>query len=247
MSSAGPVPVVDFDGIGMTYPGPPPVVALTRCSMRIDRGEYVAIMGKSGSGKSTLLNIVGLLDRPTAGVYRLAGQDTSGLAEVERTALRGREIGFVFQSFHLLPYRAAFENVELALMYGGAPRARRRQVAVEALDMVGLGHRLYALPPTLSGGERQRVAIARALVTKPQLLLCDEPTGNLDSATAAEVLALIGDLHARGQTIVMITHDSAVAASAGRVLSLSDGQLSSPPRPMPSSAKASWHAADPRP
>jgi putative ABC transport system ATP-binding protein len=226
VTSPAGVPVVDFDQVGMTYPGPPPVPALTGCTMRIWPGEHVAVMGKSGSGKSTLLNIAGLLDRHTAGTYRFDGQDTSGLREAERTALRGQRIGFVFQTFHLLPYRAACENVELALLYGGAPRGMRRRIAAEALEMVGLGHRLLAMPPTLSGGERQRVAIARALVTRPRLLLCDEPTGNLDSVTAEGVLALIGDLNASGQTIVMITHDPSVAARAGRVLSLADGVLS---------------------
>jgi putative ABC transport system ATP-binding protein len=219
------VPVIDFTGVGMTYPGPPPVSALHQCSIQVMPGEFLAIRGKSGSGKSTFLNIAGLLDRPTAGTYRFDGVDTSELGEVARTALRGSSIGFVFQSFHLLPYRAACENVELALMYNGTPRGLRRHQAAEALGQVGLGHRLLALPTTMSGGERQRVAIARALVNRPRLLLCDEPTGNLDTATASSVLDMIDELHAGGQTVVMITHDEAVAARAGRRLTLADGML----------------------
>jgi len=225
MTGQPATPVIDFDGVGMIYPGPPPVPALRRCTIKVYPGEFLAIQGKSGSGKSTFLNIAGLLDRPTAGVYRFDGVDTSGLGEAARTALRGSSIGFVFQAFHLMPYRAACENVELALMYNGTPRAQRRERATQALSRVGLGHRLLALPTTMSGGERQRVAIARALAIVPRLLLCDEPTGNLDTGTAAEVLDIISELHAGGQTVVVITHDKSIAARAGRVLTLTDGRL----------------------
>jgi putative ABC transport system ATP-binding protein len=189
-------------------------------------GEVVCVIGPSGSGKSTFLNITGLLDRPSTGTYELDGIDVGGLRERERTALRGRRIGFVFQSFHLLPHRSAVENVALAQVYvSRAGRAERDAVAVRALRRVGLGHRLGAQPTTMSGGERQRVAIARALVNRPSLLLCDEPTGNLDSVTAGEVLDLLDELHAEGLTIVVITHDPAVAARTGRTLAIRDGRV----------------------
>jgi putative ABC transport system ATP-binding protein len=220
-----PRPVIEFDRVGKTYPGPPPVHALRDASLQVLAGEHVAIRGRSGSGKSTMMNIAGLLDRPTAGTFRFDGIDVSQLSERTRTALRGSSIGFVFQAFHLLPHRAAFENVELALLYSGVARPARRGRAIEALSRVGLAHRVHALPSRMSGGERQRVAIARALVNRPSLLLCDEPTGNLDSATAAEVLDVIGELHAAGQTVIVITHDDAVASRAGRVLRLADGRL----------------------
>ena len=223
------VPVIELTAVEMRYAGPPPLQALRDCSVRIWPGEYVAIQGKSGSGKTTLLNIVGLLDRPTGGSYRLTGIDTSDLREVRRTALRAVFIGFVFQAFHLLPHRTALENVELALMYNGAPRSARTLQAAEALAAVGLAGRMSALPTMMSGGERQRVAVARALVNRPKLLLCDEPTGNLDSATADEIMKIIGSLNAAGQTIVLITHDQAVAARAGRILTISDGVLSENP------------------
>jgi len=218
-------PVVRLSGAALTYPGPPPVPALRPTDLVIEQGEYVAVVGPSGSGKSTLLNVLGLLDRPTAGRYELDGWDTGALSEVDRTALRGRRIGFVFQAFHLLPYRSAVENVALGQLYCGVPRRDREKAAVEALKRVGLGHRLHARPTTLSGGERQRVAIARALVGGPSLLLCDEPTGNLDSATSAAVLDLIGELHADGLTVVTITHDLTAAARAQRILHMRDGVL----------------------
>ncbi len=218
--------VVRFTGIGLTYPGPPPVTALRPCDLTIYQGEYVAITGPSGSGKSTFLNIVGLLDRPTEGSYELNGKDTSRLTEAQRTELRARHIGFVFQSFHVLPYRTATENVMMAQLYQGVAAKKRREAALHALDRVGLAHRLKALPGHMSGGERQRVAIARALAAKPSLLLCDEPTGNLDSATAASVLDLIDQLHADGITVLIITHDEAVARRAHRVISICDGNLS---------------------
>lgn len=220
-----PPPVIDFRGIGLTYPGPPPVTALARCDLTVERGEFLTVVGPSGSGKSTFLNVVGLLDAPTAGVYRLDGIDTGGLADRDRTALRGRRIGFVFQSFHLLPHRSALENVMLAMVYTAQPRAERKERAAAALESVGLGHRLGAVPGRLSGGERQRVAIARALVGRPSLLLCDEPTGNLDSANAASVLDLLDELHADGMTVVVITHDPGVAARGQRSVTIRDGRL----------------------
>jgi putative ABC transport system ATP-binding protein len=218
-------PVIELRGLTRTYPGSPPVAALRPADLVIEEGDYVAVTGPSGSGKSTLLHLLGLLDSPTQGRYLLDGLDTSQLKDKERSALRGRRVGFVFQSFHLLPYRSALENVELAELYNRTPRAGRLPAAVEALDKVGLGHRLNALPTTLSGGECQRVAIARALVNRPSLLLCDEPTGNLDSGNAAALMELLDELNAAGFTIVVITHDQAVAAHAGRTIAISDGVL----------------------
>ncbi|BBH71276.1 peptide ABC transporter ATP-binding protein [Actinoplanes sp. OR16] len=218
-------PVLDLDRVSRVYPGPPAVAALREATLRVERGDYLAIVGPSGSGKSTLLNLLGLLDRPSSGVYRLDGVDVSGLAERERTALRGGRIGFVFQSFHLLPHRTAVENVMLAQVYNGRPRRRRRPDALAALSRVEVGHRAYALPTTMSGGERQRVAIARALVNEPAILLCDEPTGNLDSATSLRLLGLFDELHAAGLTIVVITHDATVAERARRVVRIVDGRM----------------------
>ncbi|HEX8628790.1 MAG TPA: ABC transporter ATP-binding protein [Catenuloplanes sp.] len=228
--------MISFRGVALTYPGPPPVPALWPADLRVDVGEYVSVVGPSGSGKSTFLNIAGLLDRPTEGVYELDGTDTSRLAEAERTALRARKIGFVFQSFHLLPYRTAAENVALAQMYVGVPHASRRRAAAEVLERVGLGARSHALPTTLSGGERQRVAIARALVNRPRLLLCDEPTGNLDSTTAATVLGILDELHGLGLTIIVITHDSMVAGRADRTVTIRDGWLRSGSKRSPDDA-----------
>ena len=200
--------------------------ALRAANLVIEAGDYVAVTGPSGSGKSTLLHLLGLLDSPTAGSYLLDGLDTSALNDKDRSALRGQRIGFVFQAFHLLPYRTALENVMLAELYNSTPRGSRLHAAVDALHAVGLGHRLDALPTTLSGGECQRVAIARALVNKPSLVLCDEPTGNLDSRNAATLMELLDRLNADGFTIVVITHDPGVAAHAGRTIAISDGVLS---------------------
>jgi putative ABC transport system ATP-binding protein len=219
-------PVIELRGLARTYPGPPPVPALRPASLVIEAGDYVAVTGPSGSGKSTLLHLLGLLDAPTAGSYLLDGLDTSALSDGDRSALRGRRIGFVFQAFHLLPYRTVLENVQLAQLYNQTPRAGRSPAAAAALEAVGMGSRLGALPTTLSGGESQRVAIARALVNQPSLLLCDEPTGNLDSRNAAALMGLLDQLNAGGFTIVVITHDGAVAAHAGRAVTISDGQLS---------------------
>lgn len=228
---AGVPPVVELRGAGLTYPGTPPVEALKSCDLVVGRGEFLTVVGPSGAGKSTFLNIVGLLDVPTSGSYLLDGVDTGALRDADRTALRAQRIGFVFQAFHLLPHRTAWENVALALVYRGSGRAERRARAREALDRVGLGHRADALPTTLSGGERQRVAIARALVGAPSLLLCDEPTGNLDSATAESILELVDELHRDGMTVVVITHDPAVAARGDRTVAIRDGALSELVRP----------------
>jgi putative ABC transport system ATP-binding protein len=218
-------PVIELDGLARTYPGPPPVCALRPAHLLIEEGDYVAVTGPSGSGKSTLLHLLGLLDTPTGGRYLLDGLDTSALNDRDRSALRGRRIGVVFQAFHLLAYRTALENVLLAQLYNNTPRGARVAAAIDALEEVGLGHRLDALPTTLSGGECQRVAIARALVNQPALVLCDEPTGNLDSANAAALMTVLDQLNAAGYTIVVITHDPAVAAHAARTVAISDGVL----------------------
>jgi putative ABC transport system ATP-binding protein len=219
--------------VGRVYPGPPPVTALHSVDLSIEPGDYVAIVGPSGSGKSTLLNVLGLLDRPTSGRFELDGLDVAGRTDAQRTALRAGRIGFIFQAFHLLPYRTSVENVALALLYAGTRRRERDRLAAEALDRVGLAHRRRSCPAEMSGGERQRVAIARALVTRPSLLLCDEPTGNLDSATAATVLDLIAGLHGEGMTVAMITHDPAVAARAARSVTIKDGQVYATSRAAP--------------
>jgi len=221
-------PVIELQAMARTYPGPPPVPALRPADLVIEEGDYVAVTGASGSGKSTLLHLLGLLDTPTSGRYLLDGLDTSALGDKDRSALRGRRIGIVFQAFHLLPYRTALENVLLAELYNQTPRGARGRAAAGALGAVGLGHRLDALPTTLSGGECQRVAIARALVNTPALVLCDEPTGNLDSANAAALMDLLDQLNGAGYTIVVITHDPAVAAHASRTIAISDGVLSEP-------------------
>ncbi|MEU1481381.1 ABC transporter ATP-binding protein [Streptomyces sp. NPDC001668] len=219
-------PVLEFRDAGLTYPGPPPVQALKPCELTVAQGEYVTVVGPSGSGKSTFLNIAGLLDAPTEGRFLLDGIDTAALTDADRTSLRGRRIGFVFQSFHLLPHRSARENVMLAMVYNSSPRGGRSGRAGEALERVGLSHRADALPTRLSGGERQRVAIARALVARPSLLLCDEPTGNLDTVTAESVLRLLDELHRDGMTLLVITHDPEVAARGRRTVAIRDGVLS---------------------
>jgi putative ABC transport system ATP-binding protein len=218
-------PAVRLSGVAKTYPGIVEVRALHPTDLCIDQGEFLAVVGPSGSGKSTLLNVIGLLDRPSAGRYEFCGADVSTLRERERTALRGRRIGFVFQSFHLLAHRTATENVALAQLYVTTDRKARSADAVQALRTVGLGHRLDALPPTMSGGERQRVAIARALVNRPDVVLCDEPTGNLDSRTSAYVMTLLEELNASGLTVIVITHDLAVAERAKRVITIRDGRI----------------------
>ena len=224
-SASGSDVVLDLDGISRTYPGPPALTALHPCDLRVWAGELVSVVGPSGSGKSTLLNLLGLIDRPSTGEYRLNGVRTSGLTEAQRAAIRGAWIGFVFQSFHLLSHRTAVENVALGLLYAGTNHKESLKRAREVLDRVGLTRRADANPTQLSGGERQRVAIARALVHDPALLLCDEPTGNLDQVTAAGVLDLIGEVHRDGQTVLVISHDPVVAARGDRTLALRDGVL----------------------
>ncbi len=218
-------PVVELRAVTRRFPGPPVVEALRAVDLRVERGDYLSIVGPSGSGKSTLLNVLGLLDRPTSGEYLLDGRVAGTASEGERARLRAQRIGFVFQSFHLLPQRTVLDNVVLATMYGGVPRARRRARALAALERVGLSHRVGFWPTTLSGGERQRVAVARALVTEPHLLLADEPTGNLDTASSAQVMALFDELHADGVTLAVITHDLAVSARAARRVRIEDGHL----------------------
>jgi putative ABC transport system ATP-binding protein len=225
VSAGSQVPVIRLSAVGYTYHGPPPVRALKPLSLEIMRGEHVAIMGPSGSGKSTLLNLVGLLDRPTEGIVEIDGIDVGTAPERDRAAVRARRIGFVFQSFHLLPHRTAVENVMLAQVYADQPRRERLSAAMTALAQVSLDHRAHAVPSALSGGERQRVAIARALVNRPSMLLCDEPTGNLDTATTAELTGLLAGLHRDGATLVIITHNPAVAAHAGRTITIRDGEL----------------------
>ena len=217
--------LINVTSIARSFGGKVMVTALAEVSLKLRRGEYVAIMGPSGSGKSTLLNILGLLDRPSSGSYYLDGTNTLDLAERHRSILRGQKIGFVFQTFNLLPNRTAVSNVEIAHVYHRTPRSVRRQKSTEALELVGLGHRLTSFPPTLSGGERQRVAIARAISISPSLLLADEPTGNLDQDTATGVLDLFDRLHARGLTVVMVTHNPEVADRAERVVTLVDGRV----------------------
>jgi len=219
-------PLVELRDVTRSFPGPPEVQALKAANLSIDAGEYVSIVGPSGSGKSTMLNLLGLLDRPTVGEYRLAGTATSELTEDQRAAVRAQAIGFVFQSFHLMSRRTVFDNVMMPMTYSGVPRAERARRADDALERVGLGHRRTFYPGTLSGGEKQRVAIARAVVSDPQLLLADEPTGSLDQRTSGEVMELFEDLNADGLTLVIITHDQAVAERAGRSVRISDGRLS---------------------
>jgi len=222
-------PVIRLRSVAYTYRGPPPVSALKPTSLVIGRGEHVAITGPSGSGKSTLLNLLGLLDKPTHGTIEIDGIDVGAAPERERAAVRAHRIGFVFQAFHLLPYRTSIENVMLAQVYSDEPRRRRRAAAMAALAQVGLADRADALPTALSGGERQRVAIARALVNRPSLLMCDEPTGNLDTATTHELTDLLESLHREGTTLVVITHNPVVAGRAQRQIAIRDGQLTEHP------------------
>lgn len=217
--------VVDLRDVTRTFAGTPPVEALKSTNLAIQQGEYLAIVGPSGSGKSTMLHLLGLLDTPTEGTYYLDGVDTGELSERQRAGMRSSKIGFVFQSFHLLGTRTTVENVMLAEVYRPGSGKGRRQRAIEALEQVGLGHRLGAFPTTLSGGERQRVAIARALVSRPSLLLADEPTGNLDTTTGNQILSLFEELHQSGLTLAVITHDDDVSARAQRQVRIRDGVL----------------------
>ena len=222
--------MIALEGIGRTYtrPGGAPVRALREVSLAIERGEFLAVVGASGSGKSTLMNVLGLLDRPDAGRYRLDGEDVSHLGIDAQARLRNRRIGFVFQSFHLLPRTSALENVELPLLY--SDRATVSGLGRRALEAVGLADRIDHKPSELSGGQQQRVAIARALVNEPDLLLADEPTGNLDEQAAREIMDIFHTLHAAGRTIVLVTHDPNLAAHCDRICRLEGGRLISDQR-----------------
>ena len=217
--------VLELDGVFKAYPGAPPVTALAAVDLTIFSAERAVVLGPSGSGKTTLLHVAGTLERLSQGRVRLGGQDVSGLSDAELSAVRGRHLGFVFQHFHLLDHLDAVQNVALGLIYQGTPARDRRAAAVEALDRVGLGHRLGHRPSQLSGGERQRVAIARAVVGRPEVVLADEPTGNLDSATGAEIIALLAGLADDGTAVVVITHDQAVAAAMDRRVLMRDGRI----------------------
>lgn len=228
-----PNALIRLEGITKLYPmGGETVHALRGVDLEINRNEFVAIMGPSGSGKSTLMNILGLLDVPTAGRYWLAGREVAGLSQSELARARGREIGFVFQTFELLPRQTALQNVMLPLIYAGVPARERHERAIEALGRVGLADRLDHRPSQVSGGQRQRIAIARALVQRPSLVLADEPTGNLDSRTSEEILDLFEALHREGQTIVLVTHEADVAARCRRIVRVRDGlvELDQPTR-----------------
>ncbi|MEO5800828.1 MAG: ABC transporter ATP-binding protein [Gemmatimonadales bacterium] len=215
------------------------VLALRGVDLTIKRNEYVAIMGPSGSGKSTMMNMLGALDTPSAGKYWLNGHEVSQMADDDLARVRNREIGFVFQTFNLLPRASALANVELPLVYAGVGGKERKQRAESALERVGLGQRMHHKPNELSGGQRQRVAIARALVNEPSILLADEPTGNLDSATSEEIMRVFGQLHAQGQTVLIVTHEPDIAAHARRVVILRDGKVDSDKlNPVPTSSAA---------
>jgi len=223
--------VITLTGITKQYQmGDQTVHALQGVDLHIERNELVAFIGASGSGKSTMMNIVGCLDRPSAGTYFLNGKDVATMASDDLAQVRNEEIGFIFQSFHLLPRHTALDNVAQPLIYRGIPPSERKRMAREALEHVGLGERMHHRPNELSGGQRQRVAIARALVGKPSILLADEPTGNLDSATTREIMALIKDVHQNGQTVVMVTHEPDIAEQCQRIVRLQDGRVLSDQR-----------------
>jgi putative ABC transport system ATP-binding protein len=224
--TAAAAPIIDLRAISRTYDmGNVTVEALRGVDLRVEAGEFVAIVGPSGSGKSTLMNIIGCLDRPTTGSYALAGAPVESLGDDDLAKVRGRTIGFVFQSYNLLPRTSALDNVATPLLYQGLRRSERQRRARSALERLGLGDRVDHEPSELSGGQQQRVAVARALVTEPALLLADEPTGNLDTASGHDVLAVLRELHATGRTIVLITHDAEVAAQAQRQVHIRDGRL----------------------
>lgn len=220
------MPLISLENITKVYDtGALPVKALDGVTVQVARGEWVAIVGQSGSGKSTLMNVMGCLDTPTDGRYLLAGRDVSRLSAKELSEARLRQIGFVFQKFHLIPDLTALENVELPLLYRGLSATARRRLALESLERVGLRERMHHRPCELSGGQQQRVAIARAIAAHPPLLLADEPTGNLDTASGEKVMALLSELHEEGHTVVLITHDNRVASRAERIVTLVDGRV----------------------
>lgn len=206
-------------------PGENEVRALDGVSLTVERGEFIAIVGQSGSGKSTLMNMLGLLDVPTSGTYMLDGENVSHMTDDELSEIRNKQIGFIFQGFNLIPSLTAVGNVELPLVYRGMKKEERRKISVEALERVGLSHRLNHLPKQMSGGQQQRVAIARAVAARPPIILADEPTGNLDSHSGVEVMKILHELHNEGRTIILITHDNDIALEAQRVIRIQDGQV----------------------
>ena len=218
-------PVLEITGVSKSYPGSPPVTALDGMALEIHAAERTAVLGPSGSGKTTLLHVAGTLERPSGGSVRIGGQEVSALPDAELSAVRGRRLGFVFQQFYLLDHLDAVQNVALGLLYRGGPARARRAAAVEALDRVGLGHRLGHVPARLSGGERQRVAIARAVAGHPDVVLADEPTGNLDSRSGQQIIDLLAGLARDGTAIVVVTHDPAVAAAMTRRVVMQDGRI----------------------
>ncbi len=220
--------LVEIRDICKVYnPGENEVRALDHVSVTIDKGEFVAIIGQSGSGKSTLMNMLGCLDVPTSGTYMLNGQDVSKMSDDELSDIRNQEIGFIFQGFNLIPNLTARENVELPLIYRGVSRGKRSELAIKALEKVGLSHRMEHKPSEMSGGQQQRVAIARAIAQAPPVILADEPTGNLDSHSTAEIMNILRELYEEGRTVILITHDNEIAARAKRVIKIKDGQIES--------------------
>lgn len=218
--------LLELKELSKIYPsGEEQVYALNQISLSIRQGEFVAIVGQSGSGKSTLMNILGCLDIPTSGSYYLDGKNVASLNEDQLALIRNEEIGFIFQGFNLIPGLTAFENVELPLVYRRIEKPRRRKLALEALQKVGLAHRIKHLPSQMSGGQQQRAAIARAIAARPPLILADEPTGNLDSASGAQILAILKQLNQEGRTVILITHDDSIARSAQRIIRIQDGKI----------------------
>lgn len=218
--------LVEIKDVCKVYnPGENEVRALDHVNVDIDEGEFVAIIGQSGSGKSTLMNMLGCLDVPTSGMYRLHGQDVSDLDDNELSDIRNREIGFIFQGFNLIPNLTALENVELPLIYRGVGRSKRLELSKMALEKVGLGNRVEHKPSEMSGGQQQRVAIARAIAQAPPVILADEPTGNLDSNSSKEIMGILKDLHSEGRTVILITHDNEIAAQANRIIKIKDGRI----------------------